>query len=154
VTRRTVPTAIVVAVTFVALAVGACTSNGSPGAASSPTHSATSSPTPNPTPSSVKDNGNASFAYGTFVTFTKKGFVPHTLLAPMGAPIVWRNATTGPVVIHFDNYGSAVTSGSIAPGGTWSFNPNAQLSIAYHGVWHGQQFRAFVQTQLVGNSGP
>lgn len=148
--RRNLPATIVVAVTVVGLAVGACTSSTGPTRASSPTHS----PTPNPTPSSVKDRGNESFAYGSFVTFTPTGFKPRTLLAPMGTPIVWRNTASGPIVVRFDNYGSPVTSGPISPGGTWSFNPNAQLSIAYHTVWKGKRYGAFVQTELVGNSGP
>jgi len=148
--RKTIPTTIVVAATFVAVAIGACTSSSNPGASSPTTHPST---TANPTPSSLKDRGNASFAYGTFVTFTKKGFVPHTLLSPMGAPIVWRNSASDPIVIRFDNYGTALTSRPIPPGGTWSFNPNAELSIAYHTIWNGKRYAAFVQTQLVGNSG-
>jgi len=107
-----------------------------------------------PTPSLLQDNGNSSFAYGSFIAITATGFTPHTLLSPMGLPIVWRNTTDAPAWIKFDNYDPPVYSGRIAPGQTWSFNPHAEVNIKYHTVRGGRRFVAFVQTQLVGNSGP
>ena len=148
--RRNLPTTIVLVMTVLGLTLAACTSSNGPGDRPSSKPSAS----PDPTSSPLQDHGNGSFAYGSFVTFSSAGFRPKTLLSPMGTPIVWRNTVNGPIVVHFDNYGEPITSGSIPPGGTWSFNPNAQLSIAYHTVWKGKRYAAFVQTQLVGNSGP
>lgn len=140
-------TGCALAVTLAAVMFGACTAphGGGTGEAS---HTA------DPTPSLLKDHGNENFAYGNFVTFTDSGFQPHTLLAPFDTPIVWRNATSGPVTIRFDNFGESISSGPIPPGGTWSFNPHSEMSLAYHSVRGGHRYAAFVQTQLQGNSGP
>ena len=138
---------IVVLVLSAMLSACSSSSNGGEPQAS-PSHDA------HPTPSLLKDNGNASFAYGSFIEITENGFTPHTLLSPMGLPIVWRNTTDAPTWIRFDNYDPPVFSGRIPPGQTWSFNPHAEVSIKYHTIRDGRRFVAFVQTQLVGNSGP
>jgi hypothetical protein len=87
---------------------------------------------------------------GTSILITASGFRPRILLAPMGAPVVWKNVSSRTQSVHLDNFGSPVDSGPIKPGGTWSFNPNAQLSIVYHSTYD-RRFRGQLQVQLVGN---
>jgi len=132
------------------LALTACTSSSGGVDAPSPRPSIST----DPTPSLLQDRGSDSFAFGNFVTFTaSKGFAPQTLVVPFDTPIVWRNTAASPVTVRFDNYGSRVVSGPIAPGGTWSFNPHSGVSIAYHAVFRGHRYTAFIQAQLAGNSG-
>jgi len=133
------------------ITLSACTSSTGTGG-SSPRPSATTDPSP--TSSLIPTHGTDSFGFGNFVTFrTNKGFSPETLVVPFDTPIVWRNQATSPVTVRFDNYGSPVTSGPIAPGSTWSFNPHSGVSIAYHAIYAGHRYKAFIQAQLAGNSG-
>ncbi len=87
---------------------------------------------------------------GTTILITASGFRPRILLAPMGTPVVWKNVSSSTQSVHLDNFGSPVDSGPIKPGGAWSFNPNAQLSIVYHSTYD-RRFRGQLQVQLVGN---
>ena len=140
------------ALLIVALAAAGCSSSGS-GAGSGPAHS-----TPPPASAAApagkewpKPNvGNAAFAMGVHVLITPKGFEPKQLLAPMGYPVVWKNVSDTVQSVHLDNFGAAVDSGPIQPGATWSFNPNAQLSIIYHSAY-GAHFHGQLQVQAVGN---
>ena len=133
------------------ITLSACTSSSGTGG-SSPRPSAATDPSP--TSSLIPTRGNDSFGFGNFVTFkATNGFSPETLVVPFDTPIVWRNQATSPVTVRFDNYGSPVTSGPIAPGGTWAFNPHSGVSIAYHAIYGGHRYKAFIQAQLAGNSG-
>jgi hypothetical protein len=50
--------------------------------------------------------------------------LPQTLEASMSAPVVWYNLSSSPQRILFDNYtNDAVDSGTIPPGGTFSWTP-------------------------------
>ena len=74
------------------------------------------------------------FDYGFTVQITAQSFRPQTLVAPCCQPITWRNLTTTTVTILFDAL--QVSSGPIAPGGTFVFTPKNVESIAYHSVDH------------------
>jgi hypothetical protein len=85
------------------------------------------------------------------VVISSTGFRPKVLLAPMGVPIVWRNTSTKTQSVHLDNFGTKVDSGPIKPGASWSFNPNAEISIVYHSTFD-PSFRGQLQVQPIGNS--
>lgn len=120
------------------------TGSGAPSAASTSPGAAAS------TSYYAKDRGNAQFAMGTTVVITRSGFQPQQLLAPVGYAIVWKNLSGSTQSVHLDNFGSRVDSGPIPPGGSWSFNPKAQLSIVYHSTYH-PRFHGQLQVQQVGN---
>jgi hypothetical protein len=126
---------------------------GSSGAAPSGTTHRTTPPASTTTSGAgySKDHGNAQFAMGTTVVISNTGFRPKVLLAPMGVPIVWRNASTKTQSVHLDNFGTKVDSGPIKPGATWSFNPKAEISIVYHSTFD-PSFRGQLQVQAIGNS--
>jgi hypothetical protein len=88
---------------------------------------------------------------GTIITITTHGFIPHTLLSPMGFPVVWTNDTSTIQSVHFDNFGRPVYSGPIKPGGTWTMNPDQLASIVYHSTYP-PHFHAQLQVQNIGNN--
>jgi hypothetical protein len=96
------------------------------------------------------DHGNAHFAMGTTIVITDSGFQPRILLAPMGYRVVWKNLSSRTQSVHLDNWSSAVDSGPIQPGHSWSFNPNAELSIIYHSTFT-PRFHGQLQVQPIGN---
>ena len=106
---------------------------------------------PAPTSSGPPVSGSLPTGMGTTVMITSKGFQPHELLAPMGFPIVWKNVSDTTQSVNLDNFSQPVDSGPIKPGKSWSFNPDAQLSILYHSTYPGH-FQGKLQVQLVGNS--
>ncbi len=134
------------------------------GSSSSSTHTSSTADPPNckattiqPSPGAstsnkvIPDSGNSSFAMGTIVTITTHGFIPHTLLSPMGFPVIWKNDTNTIQSVHFDNFGQPVCSGPIKPGGTWKINPDQLASIVYHSTYP-PHFHALLQVQNVGNN--
>jgi len=69
------------------------------------------------------------FDYGYTVQITAGGYHPHWLVAACCQAITWRNMTRTNVEVIFSAL--LVTSGPIAPGGTWTYTPNNDESIAY-----------------------
>lgn len=76
-------------------------------------------PTPMPTTMNVTIVANGSFA-----------FSPQTLTISVGATIVWKNDTTAPHTVTSDT--GVFDSGTIAPGGTFSFKFTQAGTFAYH----------------------
>ncbi len=58
------------------------------------------------------------------------GFSPQTLTIAIGTIVIWKNNTSAPHTVTSD--GSAFDSGTIAPGGTFSFKFTHAGTFAYH----------------------
>jgi len=58
------------------------------------------------------------------------GFSPQTLTISVGTTIIWKNNTTAPHTVTSDN--GVFGSGTIAPGGTFSFKFTSAGTFAYH----------------------
>lgn len=67
---------------------------------------------------------------GQVVTITDDSVQPLGLIAVVGNPLIWRNATAEPQTVVLDN--AEGSSGPIPPGGTWSYTPLGTVSIVYH----------------------
>lgn len=89
------------------------------------------SPTPPFTAAEAREaaSPDPNFDYGFVVQLTPDGFHPRWLVAVCCRPILWKNTTSAAVTVVFDHLG--VSSGPIAPGGTWAFTPNNVQSITY-----------------------
>jgi hypothetical protein len=65
----------------------------------------------------------------------------------MTANIIWKNTTSGPQSVHFDNFGRRLDSGPIPPGGTWTFHAATTGSITYHSTYD-RRFRGRLLVQI------
>jgi hypothetical protein len=70
------------------------------------------------------------FDTGHTVHITPAGIQPKQLVTFCCDPVVFKNETSAPVSVMFDI--SRAASGSIAPGGTWSWTPPHAESVLYH----------------------
>jgi plastocyanin len=84
-----------------------------------PTPTPKPSPTPAPTTMNVTIVDNGGFA-----------FSPQMLNITIGTTIIWKNHTTAPHTVTSDN--GVFDSGTIAPGGTFSFKFMQAGTFAYH----------------------
>lgn len=77
-------------------------------------------------------------AAGTQIILTSKGFLPFHLFAGLNTTIVWTNLTSKPVRIWFEY--SAIHSGSIPPGGHWTYSSKTLQSFVFRSStgYHGQ----------------
>ncbi len=82
-------------------------------------------PTPTPTPPPPPTTVNV-----TIVTNSTFAFSPQTLNITVGSTIVWKNNTSAPHTVTSDN--GAFDSGTISPGGTFSFKFTQAGTFAYH----------------------
>lgn len=101
----------------VAVLLAACTASGDPvTGAAAPT---------------VVDGGlpDAENDIGDLVVITAEGVRPRQLFAIVNRPITFRNDTDANQQVTF--VGGQPGSGDIPPGGTWSFTPDASVSIGY-----------------------
>ena len=73
---------------------------------------------------------DASFDVGHTVHITATGIRPLSLASLCCDPIVFKNETSAPISIVFDVY--KTSSGSIAPGATWSWTPHNPESLTFH----------------------
>lgn len=75
---------------------------------------------------------------GQNVIITAHGFEPQTLEANVTAPVVWTNESGAPQRIVF--VGVPVDSGTIPPGGTFTWSTKDALTLAYHSTegWVGK----------------
>ena len=71
-----------------------------------------------------------SFDVGHTVHITDAGIQPLALASTCCSAVVFKNETGSPVAVMFNI--SKVTSGAIAPGGTWSWVPPNPESVIYH----------------------
>ena len=69
---------------------------------------------------------------GQRIEITNDAFVPAQLIAVVDRPVVWTNKSTKPVEVVFDS--GTVHSGTIAPGGTFSYTSDAAVSVTYHAM--------------------
>jgi hypothetical protein len=86
-----------------------------------------------PTPTSEVNrealSPDPNFDYGFVVQITSAGFHPAWLVAACCTAITWKNLTDRTVEIVFTVL--QITSGPIAPGGSWAYTPRNDESIAY-----------------------
>jgi hypothetical protein len=78
------------------------------------------------------------FEAGQNVIITSTGFEPSTLEANVAAPVVWTNLSGRPQRIIFINF--AVDSGTVPPGGTFTWSTTNAVDISYLSDttgWHG-----------------
>lgn len=86
-----------------------------------------------PTTTAPSEGGNpipSGFAAGQDILITSSGFEPQTLEANVSAPVVWVNETTQPQRIIFDGF--SVDSGTIPPGGSFTWSSTNAVAIGYH----------------------
>ena len=96
---------------------------------------ATSSPAPKPgTPAASSGSVDPNFDFGQHVTITAAGFQPLWLVSIVNQPIVWTNTTDTPQSVVFDHL--PVRSGTIPPGGTYTWTPDSVASVTYHSGLH------------------
>ena len=92
-------------------------------ARSTPTPTPTPEPSPSPTPApatmTVMIVSNGGF-----------GFSPQTLTITAGTTIIWKNNTSAPHTVTSDS--GLFDSGTISPGGTFSFKFTSAGAFAYH----------------------
>jgi hypothetical protein len=69
------------------------------------------------------------FGAGQNILITSKGFEPQTLEANVSAPVVWTNLSGRPQRIIFVNF--PVDSGTIPPGGTFTWSTNDAVALTY-----------------------
>ena len=75
---------------------------------------------------------------GQQIIISSSGLLPRTLFAPSPVALTWTNLTSKPVTVTFA--GSGISSGPIAPGGSWTYRTDRQISIGYGTTngYHGQ----------------
>jgi hypothetical protein len=96
---------------------------------------ATSSPAPKPgTPAASSGPVDPNFDFGQRVTITASGFQPLWLVSIVNEPVVWTNTTDTPQSVVFDHL--PVRSGTIPPGGTYTWTPDSVASVTYHSGLH------------------
>jgi hypothetical protein len=85
-----------------------------------------------PTTTVPNERGRAippDFGAGQDIIIGKTGFQPETLEANVSAPVVWTNLSGRPQRIIFVNF--AVDSGTIPPGGTFTWSTTNAVDISY-----------------------
>jgi hypothetical protein len=94
-----------------------------------------------PTTTLPNERGRAiapDFGAGQNIIISPTGFEPATLEASVAAPVVWTNLSGKPQRIVFTNF--SVDSGTIPPGGTFTWSTPDAVSTTYVGIpsgWHG-----------------
>ena len=119
--RRTLPLAV--PLLAVVLVLAACSSGEGSNDAGSPPATGAASPT-------ASSTGPAVTGVGQEIAIGADGFSPRWLLAVTGKQITWTNDTSKPQSVVFDILG--VKSGTIGPGGTFSWRPTSVVSLTYH----------------------
>ena len=131
---------VLLAALAVSVACAACSSAGGTGTTTRPPATGTSTtisyvtvngkrlPVPTERPgrpiSPVSDVGQQ-------IVIMQRGLYPKTLYAFRGKPIVWTNLTDRPVRVLFSHYPLSRGSGSIAPGGTFSYTVHNNTAVSY-----------------------
>jgi hypothetical protein len=69
------------------------------------------------------------FGAGTNIIITAAGCTPQTLEANVTSPVVWTNLSGKPQRVVFQSF--AVDSGTIPPGGTFTWTTNDALALSY-----------------------
>ncbi|HKV57970.1 MAG TPA: cupredoxin family copper-binding protein [Ktedonobacteraceae bacterium] len=98
-----------------------------------PTHATptpTPKPNPSPTPKPPTPTPPPTSMNVTIVTNSTFAFSPQTLPIAVGTTVVWKNNTSAPHTVTSDN--GAFGSGTISPGGTFSFKFTQAGTFAYH----------------------
>jgi hypothetical protein len=88
-----------------------------------------------PTTTVPKEGGlplSALFGAGQSVIIGAKGCEPQTLESNVAAPVVWTNLSGRPQRVVFA--GGAVDSGTIAPGGTFTWSTTQAIALVYRVV--------------------
>jgi plastocyanin len=137
--RRTVS-----AILVVLLASAACSSTKA---------AAPSQPAGSTAPAKCKDSGplgSGHFTIGKQVKIGTSGFEPQLLVTGMNLTVTWKNTSSTPQSVHFDNWETPIDSGPIAPGASWSFKAVHTGSVLYHSTFD-PCFKGQVQIQLTGN---
>ena len=130
---------VLLAALAVSVACAACSSAGGTGTTTRPPATGTSTtisyvtvngkrlPVPTERPgrpiSPVSDVGQQ-------IVIMQRGLYPKTLYAFRGKPIVWTNLTDRPVRVLFSHYPLSRGSGSIAPGGTFSYTVHNNTAVS------------------------
>lgn len=80
----------------------------------------------------------AVFGAGQNILITPHGFAPQTLEANVSAPVVWTNLSGKPQRVVFVGFG--VDSGTIPPGGTFTWSTKNAVELEYHSAsgWLGR----------------
>ncbi len=86
-------------------------------------------PTPTPTPTRTSTVVTVSITTNSSGSFT---FSPTSLRIAIGTTVIWKNNTGAPHTVS----GSAFDSGTISPGGTFSFKFAQAGTFAYHCMFH------------------
>ena len=94
--------------------------------------------------------GAGHFKIGKQISIGAKGFDPQVLVTGMGLDVTWTNGSPTTQSVHFDNWGSPVDSGPIAPGKSWTFKAVHTGSVLYHSTFD-PCLKGQVQIQLQGN---
>lgn len=106
-----------------AVTVGACDDNGTNTVAPTPT------PTPTPTPSGA----TVSIPAGA-TNLGSSAYMPNPVTVNVGSSVTWTNTDT---VAHTSTSNTGVfNSGSLAPGGTFSFTFQSAGTYPYHCSFH------------------
>jgi hypothetical protein len=103
-----------------------------------PADAAKPSPTTKtPTPTTAR-KVNPYYDSGNTVTITATGFVPADLTSTANVPLRFVNHTKVAQRVQFEHSrgtdGQLIHSGSIPPGGAWSYTPSTWESATYHSV--------------------
>jgi hypothetical protein len=77
------------------------------------------------------------FAAGQNVIIAATGCMPQTLEANVTSPVVWTNSTGKPQRVVFDNF--PIDSGTIPPGGTFTWSTNDAVTLGYKVLPSGKQ---------------
>lgn len=92
----------------------------------------TPSPTPRPTPSPTPKPPPPVTVVITTVSKGVYGFSPRSISVPPGTLVTWINKTAAPHTVTGGSFGS----GTINPGGFYSFRFNSASSFGYHCSFH------------------
>jgi plastocyanin len=95
---------------------------------------ATPTPTPKPSPTATPPTPTPTTMNVTIVDNSGFAFSPQTLNISVGTTIIWKNNTTAPHTVTSDT--GVFNSGTISPGGTFSFKFTWAGTFAYHCDFH------------------